>query len=197
MMVIASTTASAADFQASEFNIYGGSGKSLTSWHGQASFRQLQFEVLGQSRWITRHVPKLELGASLTYSDIRQPRSWFGYRYGDGDDSVRAEWAYLFLRRTFRDTSSVEPYIELGSGPMWSNRRVPAATSRFNFHSQLGVGARLFATSSHPLYVVYRFSHISNLVFGPRNPGMGKRNPGWDVNSVLIGTRVRAFRHLR
>lgn len=189
--------ASAADFQPREFNVYGGAGKSMTSWHGQASFREVQFELLGQSRWVARHVRKLEAGLSVTYSDIRQPRSWFGHLYGDPNDSVRGEWAYLFLRRTFRDASTTQPYVELGSGPMWSNRRVPAATSRFNFHSQLGLGARFFANRSHPLFVVYRFSHISNLAFGPHNPGHSKRNPGWDVHSVMIGTRVRGFSRSR
>ena len=191
--LVAALCASANAFELQEVNLYAGPGKSLASWHGQATFRSIEFGIIGRSALVARVAPKVQVGASVTYSDIHQPRSWFGHLYGDGDDWVRGEWAYAFVRRAWRENASVRPYAELGTGPMWSNRRVPAATSRFNFNSQAGLGVQLFA-NSHPLYVVYRFSHISNLVFGPRNPGKGKRNPGWDVNSVLIGTRLHRAR---
>ena len=80
----------------------------------------------------------------------------------------------------------MQPYVEVGTGPMWSNRRVPAATSRFNMNSQGGVGIIFNSGSNHPLYVGYRFSHISD-------GGMTGRNPGWDLHSFVVGTRLRAF----
>jgi len=187
-----SLPAFASDFQSTELNIKAGAGESLTSWHGQASFRSIEFELLGRSRFVARHIPKTEVGLSLMYSDIRQPRSWFGHQYGDPDDNVRGENAFLFVRRGWREAASVRPYVELGTGPMWSNRRVPAATSRLNFNSQLGIGVRLLA-DAHPVFVVYRFSHISNLAFGDQNPGHPKRNPGWNVNTILVGTRLHKF----
>jgi hypothetical protein len=182
----------ASDFQPTELNVKAGAGESLTSWHGQASFRSIEFELLGRSRFVARYIRKSEVGLSLMYSDIRQPRSWFGHEFGDPDDDVRGENAFLFVRRGWREGARVQPYVELGTGPMWSNRRVPAATSRLNFNSQLGIGLRLFA-DSHPIFVVYRFSHISNLAFGDQNPGHAKRNPGWNVNTVLVGTRLHKF----
>ncbi len=182
--------AAAFDFRPHELNIDAGGGRSLTSAaHGQARFRTIQLELVGHSNWIAHWIPKTDAGVSIAYSDIRQPRSWFGHQFGDPDDSVRGEWAYLFLRRGWRNV-----YAELGTGPMWSNRRVPAATARFNFHSQLGIGVRLLNATAHPMYVEYRFSHISNLVFGPHNPGSGKRNPGWDMNTILLGTRLRIWK---
>lgn len=192
-IVIASTNVGAAP---AEINVAIGGGKSLTSWHGQARFRSIQFELTGTSRFIARFIPKSEAGVALMYSDIRQPKSWFGNQYGDGDDSVRGENAFLFIRRAWRGSSNVQPYVELGTGPMWSNRRVPAATSRLNFDSQLGLGARFFARGQ-PLFIVYRFSHISNLAFGDQNPGHAKRNPGWNVNTILVGTRLLKFRGVR
>ena len=175
-----------------ELNARIGAGKSMTSWHGQATFKTIEFEVVGRSRLVDRWLRNTRVGASVAYHDIRQPRSWFGYQFGDPNDSVRGESAFVFLRREWRQQDAVRPYVELGTGPMWSNRRVPAATSRLNFNSQLGVGATFFA-GKRPIHVVYRFSHISNLMFGDNNPGQGPRNPGWNLSSLLIGTRLKSL----
>lgn len=184
-------TAAMAGFSPESLNAYFSAGSSLKNWHGQASFRSAQFELLGRSKVVERWVPHSAVGVSVTYSAIQQPRSWFGHLYGDPNDSVRGEWATLFLRRSWRERAPLQPLVEIGSGPMWSNRRVPAATSRFNFNSRVAIGAALFATTPHPLYVMYTFSHISNLMFGDRNPGHDRRNPGWNVNSISVGTRLR------
>ncbi len=152
------------------------------NFHGHSIFRSIHFEVTGQSRLARRWLHS-DAGASISYSDIHQARSWFGYRYGDPDDWVRAVSTFFFVRRHWRHVA----YMELGTGPMWSNRRVPAATSRLNFNSQVGFGAILFPHFRTPLCIGYRFSHISN-------GGFTGRNPGLNVHSVLVGTRVMAFR---
>jgi lipid A 3-O-deacylase PagL len=161
-------------------NLYLGFAKSQPNWHGQATFRSISMEWAGFApRLLTNHLPNTRAGISLTYSDVVQPRSWFGHRYGDPDDHVRAEWALFFARHYWRRDARVSPMLDLGTGPMWSNRRVPAATYRLNFHSQLGLGA----TVGSRLQVLYRFSHISNGEFGPRNPG-------WNVHALWIGMRM-------
>ena len=180
------TDALAVDFRARDFAIFVGGGKSVTTWHGQASFRSIQFEIAGDSLFVQRWIPGATAGASITYHDIRQARSWFGYTYGDPNDSVRAESASVFVRRAWKTKRGAQPFVDIGSGPMWSNRRVPAATSRFNFYSQLGIGAD-FLAQRHPVYVVLRLSHISNLHIGSRNPGV-------NLTSLMIGTRVRRLR---
>ncbi|HET7435339.1 MAG TPA: acyloxyacyl hydrolase, partial [Thermoanaerobaculia bacterium] len=100
------------------------------------------------------------------------------------DESVRAISAAVLLRRNFFTDARVPLYGEVSSGPMWSERRVPAATSRFNFNTQLGGGAILFAHSRAALLFGYRFMHISNGGYAPRNPGL-------NVHSLLIGARFR------
>ena len=81
-------------------------------------------------RYIERYLPDARAGVDIDYADVRQPRSWFGYTYGDPDDSVRAEWAHFFVRNYWRTSSTtLRPYVDIGTGPMWSNRRIPAATS--------------------------------------------------------------------
>lgn len=172
---------------AGDFNIYLADAKSETNRHGQSRFRTISFELMGRpklSRFVERYLPDARLGVDIDYADVRQPRSWFGYTYGDPDDSVRAEWAHFFVRQYWRTSSSVRPYVDIGTGPMWSNRRIPAATSKLNFNSQLGLGVALFPNGRLPLFVGYRFFHISN-------GGLTGRNPGLNVNGFFIGTRVR------
>lgn len=172
---------------AGDFNIYLANAKSETNRHGQSRFRMISFELTGRperSRLLERYLPDARLGVDIDYADVRQPRSWFGYTYGDPDDSVRAEWAHFFVRQYWRTSSNVRPYVDIGTGPMWSNRRIPAATSKLNFNSQLGLGVALFPNAKMPLYVGYRFFHISN-------GGLTGRNPGLNVNGFFIGTRVR------
>ena len=173
--------AAAFDFSPRELSVSFSSGRSPRNFHGHSVFRTIHFEAAGDSA-LARRWLRAEAGASISYSDIRQARSWFGYRYGDPNDSVRGVTSFLFVRRHWRSA-----YAEFGSGPMWSNRRVPAATSRFNMDTQIGIGATLFGRSRLPLHVGYRFSHISN-------GGLMHRNPGLEVQSLLIGMRVFSFR---
>ena len=173
---------------AGDFNIYLANAKSETNRHGQSRFRMISFELTGSPkllRLIDRYLPNARAGVDIDYSDVRQPRSWFGYTYGDPDDSVRAEWAHFFLRQYWRSSSNtLRPYVDLGTGPMWSNRRIPAATSKLNFNSQAGLGVALFPNARTPLFIGYRFFHISN-------GGSAGRNPGLNVNGFFVGTRVR------
>jgi hypothetical protein len=174
---------------AGDFNIYLAHAASETNRHGQSRFRSISFELMGHPklpRIVERFLPDARAGVDIDYADVRQPRSWFGYTYGDPNDSVRAEWAHFFLRQYWRTSSNVlRPYADLGTGPMWSNRRIPAATSKANANSQLGLGVVLFPNARTPLYVGYRFFHISN---GGLFAG---RNPGLNVNGFFIGTRVK------
>jgi len=161
-------------------NLYLGFAKSQPNWHGQATFRSISLEWAGFApRLLTNHFSNTRAGISLTYSDVVQPRSWFGHTFGDPDDHVRAEWALFFVRHHWRRDARVSPLLDLGTGPMWSNRRIPAATYRLNFHSQLGLGA----TIGSRMHVMYRFSHISNGEFGPRNPG-------WNCHALWVGMRM-------
>jgi hypothetical protein len=180
-------SARAGDFVPRELTFFVSAGASPINEHGHSVFRTLQLEVTGRSKLADRWLKNVDAGVALSYSKVRQARSWFGYQYGDPDDRIRAEAAYFFLRRPWREGFSTQPFLELGTGPMWSNRRIPAATSRINFQSQLGFGLRLHADSEHPWLIGYRFAHISN-------GGLEGRNPGVNVHSFIVGTRVRTWR---
>jgi hypothetical protein len=153
-------------------------GKSTTNWHGQADLQLLQLE-LGHSL-SARTTVAIVAGAA----NLWQPRSWFGDQYGDGNESVRAFAMSLLLRRSFRENANIRPYVELASGPIIAEKRVPAATSRFNFMSHFGGGVVVNANGRVPVFAGYRFLHISNGGYAPRNPGL-------NVSAVVIGVQLR------
>ena len=154
-------------------------GKSSTTWHGQADVQALQIE-LGHAL-SQRTTVAIVAGAV----NLWQPRSWFGEQYGDGNESVRGLAASLLIRRAFFAHANVHPYIEGGTGPMIAEKRVPASTSRFNFITEAGAGIVLNANGRFPILAGYRFMHISNGGYSPRNPGL-------NVSAATIGVQIRS-----
>jgi hypothetical protein len=188
LTLLTSVAANAGDFFSKrELNIHYVNGASPMNNRGHSLFQSIEFELAGRSKFVERWLKNFEAGGSFTYHDITQARSWFGYTYGDPDDRVRGYQTYFFVRKRWREGRSISPYADLGTGPMFSNRRVPAATSKINMSSQLNLGVTLFAGARFPLSAAYRFSHISD-------GGVSGRNPGLNVHSVVVGTRVKSFR---
>lgn len=177
LIALFSLTASAQTFD--RYSVHAVGGKSLKTWHGQATVEALNIEI--GREW----TPRTEVAFVFAPMYIRQPRSWFGDQFGDGDENVLAISGSVLIRRRFRETSErAALYLEASTGPMWAQKRVPAATSRFNFISQFGGGVELWPQSRTPIVIGYRFGHISNGGYAPRNPG-------WNVSSLVIGTRFR------
>jgi hypothetical protein len=165
-----------------EVSVYASGGKSVTTWHGQAAVASLNIEFAHSVS------PRTDVGFIFSPTSINQPRSWFGDDYGDGDEDVRALGGSLFVRRKFLvKHERMHLFAELSSGPMWAERRVPASTSRFNFASQAAAGFIFMPHRAMPVTVGYRFMHISNGGYAPRNPGL-------NVSSIMIGTVLRLRR---
>ena len=80
--------------------------------------------------------------------------------------SGRGATAALTLRHYLQACPPI--YAELSSGPMWSEKQVPAATSQLNFPSQAGI-----AVTVRPSY----------------------HNPGINFTVVVMGVRFRPERH--
>lgn len=166
-----------------QVSVYATGGKSMTNWHGQAAVAALNIEV---ARSLS---PRTDIGFIFSPMTVNQPRSWFGNDYGDGDENVRAIGGSLFVRRNFRvKQERAHLFTEISSGPMWAEKRVPASTSRFNFASQIAAGFVFMPDSAMPVTLGYRFMHISNGGYAPRNPGL-------NVSSIMIGTVLRSRRH--
>jgi hypothetical protein len=177
LLALFSVTASAQTFDS--ISVVGTGGASIKTWHGQATVQSVNVEL--SRPWVHR----LDVAIVLAPMYIRQPRSWFGDQFGDGDENVFAVSGSLLARRRFREASNrAALYLEASTGPMWAQRRVPAATSRFNFISQFGAGVELKPQSRMPIVIGYRFGHISNGGYAPRNPGL-------NVSSLVVGARFR------
>ncbi|HEX6095049.1 MAG TPA: acyloxyacyl hydrolase [Thermoanaerobaculia bacterium] len=164
-----------------DIRVVAAGGKSSTTWHGQADVQSLQLE-LGHAL-SSRSTVAIAGGVV----NLWQPRSWFGDLYGDGNESVRALAVSLLLRHAWRPQASVRPYLEGGTGPLVAEKRVPASTSRFNFASQAGAGLVFNARGRMPVFAGYRFLHISNGGYSPRNPGL-------NVSAAVVGVQLRNAR---
>lgn len=177
LLTLFSLTASAQTFD--DIRVYASAGKSVTTWHGQADLQAMTLE-LGRSL-----SPRTTVAVTATPMTLWQPRSWFGDRFGDGNESVHALHAALLIRRTFRTGSRLQWYVEGATGPMFAEKRVPASTSRFNFLTHGGTGLVFNATGRVPLFAGYRFMHISNGGYAPRNPGL-------NVSAAIVGVQLRS-----
>jgi hypothetical protein len=89
--------------------------------------------------------------------------------------SYRAEGAGfspLMFRWNLREHGRIYPFLEMASGVVATNRDVPEDTTRFNFSSHAGTGARVRVVERWGVVVGYRFQHLSNGSTAPRNPGI-------------------------
>lgn len=177
LLLFPATASAASLFSPNRIHLYATGGKSQPNWHGQSDIQSLYVETnYNLSK-------RTEFGLATGVHSIVQPRSWFGDLYGDGNENVRAVSSALLIRRHFRVGAPVaQPYIELTTGPMWATRRVPAATSRFNFISQAGFGFVLHPQRRRSWIFGYRLGHISNA-------GYQERNSGLNIHSLLAGAR--------
>lgn len=154
-------------------------GQSHRTWHGQADVQSLSLEI-GKA-----FSPHLEVAFALSPTNLWQPRSWFGDQFGDGNENVRAIAASVLARyRLNVDSSRVHFYGEAGTGPMWAEKAIPASTSRFNFSTQFGAGVVLLPRARMPLMLGYRFQHLSNGGYSPRNPG-------FNISAIVLGLQLR------
>jgi hypothetical protein len=152
-------------------------GHSHRTWHGQADVQSVNIEI---GRDLS---PRTEVAFVLSPISLWQPRSWFGDEFGDGNERVHAIAGSLLVRRRF-NAGPVQFYGEASTGPMWAEKAIPASTSRFNFATNLGAGVVLMPRSRFPVMVGYRFTHLSNGGYAPRNPG-------FNISAVVVGVRVQ------
>jgi len=91
--------------------------------------------------------------------------------YGAGVNPIALKW--IFATR-----SSVEPYLELNGGTLFTTHEVPAGTSTINFTSSAALGFHVLR--EHAWTVEVRYMHISNA-------GLTTPNPGINTVQVRLG----------
>jgi hypothetical protein len=160
-------------------NLYVFGGKSMTGRIGQADVEAVNFE-LGRAT-----NSRFEFGTALAVMNIRQRKSGYDEQLGLGERNVAAAAASLFVRYHFGGGPRLRPFIELSSGPLYSQYRVPAGTSRINFYSQAGAGVTWNPTARVGIITGWRFGHISN-------GGIeADKNPGYNTNALVVGIQLR------
>lgn len=103
---------------------------------------------------------------------VFQPK---GAAYGVGLDPLVLKW-------DFQERHRVVPYVELGSGPLFTSRGVPPGISKVNFASGGALGL-YFPAGKYRLSAEFRYTHISDA--GLTNP-----NPGLNTMQVRLGFGV-------
>jgi hypothetical protein len=153
-------------------------GKSMNGVHGQGSFASVHFDFSRAFR------PHTELTWGVQPWLIEQPSHFF---VADGKDNEHTFALHftLGLRHHFgSESASARPFVELGSGPMFSAKKVPATTSRINFDSYGTAGVTFHVRNGYAPYVGFRFQHISNAGI------VADRNPGFNIGSLVFGVRL-------
>ena len=74
-------------------------------------------------------------------------------------------------------TPTLRPYIEGGSGVVYTDYQVRGQDFRFNFNSQGGIGVEIRQNDAPPWFMAVRINHISNAAIGDENRGL---------NAVLV-----------
>lgn len=153
-------------------------GKSMTGVHGQASVAALHFDF---SRAFRPHTA-VTWGVQPFF--IQQPSHFFTAD-GKGNENALALQLTLGLRHQFGSLSAAtRPFVEIGSGPLFSNRRVPVTSSKVNFDSYGTLGATFHARNGYAPFAGFRFQHISNAGI------VADRNPGYNIGSIVFGVRL-------
>ena len=84
--------------------------------------------------------------------------------YGVGINPFAFKWALDTPR-------NVVPYFEIGGGTLFTNTKVPEATSRINFTTSAALGLH-FLRNKHNISAEVRYMHISNAGLATPNPGI-------------------------
>lgn len=86
----------------------------------------------------------------------------------------------LLLKYAYPLNSRLLPYIEGGTGLLYTSQTFKEQSTHLNSIVQGGIGFHYFLRQSFSLDVGYRFRHFSNA-------GIRKPNEGIDTHSILIG----------
>jgi hypothetical protein len=152
-------------------------GKSMNGVHGHGTFASVQLEL---SR---RFLSRTEVTSGIQPMFIEQPSHFF-VADGKGNEHAIGIQSTLGIRHHFSgENANTRLFVELASGPLFTNKRVPTSSSRVNFYSYGTAGATFRARNGYAPYAGVRFGHISNAGI------VADRNPGYNIASIVFGFR--------
>jgi lipid A 3-O-deacylase len=98
--------------------------------------------------------------------------------YGEGFNPINLKWNFTSFAR-------IVPYLELGSGVLFTSHAVPLNTSHVNFITHATLGFQFFNNDRRAITAGILYEHISNA-------GLTVPNPG--VNTVQFQVGLNWFR---
>ncbi|WP_413935870.1 acyloxyacyl hydrolase [Nitrospira sp. BLG_1] len=129
-------------------------------------------DPIGDSWWSGT----MALGAEAAFLGVTEPTGAYGIGFAPK------------VIYTFTSFGPLQPYIEGGGGPLWTNfdGRIREQGSDFNFLVWGGAGARYELTAQWGLIAGVRFSHISNAGIDSPNSGLNYLLPFAGVSAKLF-----------
>ncbi len=129
-------------------------------------------DPIGDSWWSGT----MALGAEAAFLGVTEPTGAYGIGFTPK------------VIYTFTSFGQLQPYIEGGGGPLWTNfdGRIREQGSDFNFLVWGGAGARYELTAQWALIAGVRFSHISNAGTDSPNSGLNYLLPFAGVSAKLF-----------
>lgn len=149
-------------------------GKMLTALRGPAFLRGRVEAVVEVIPFWLAYSPKQE---DVVYDSLNEYPGIYGFpSYSVHGVSVTP----LLFRWNFmqRESSRIVPWVQLGSGLLWTARPFPQRggpgyyTSRINFTPQVGIGQNIFTKKNQSLNMAVKAVHISSAGLGEYNPGI-------------------------
>jgi hypothetical protein len=150
----------------SEWVVIGGSGRSIAT--DRRAGREQAFYAIEWGRVVTgEHGPgvlrgRLEMAVEVTPLFLAF----------QSDRAEGAGLSPLMFRWNLREGGRLSPFLEIASGIVATNHDLPEGTTRMNFASHAGVGARIRVAGRWGAVAGYRFQHLSNGNTASRNPGI-------------------------
>ena len=129
-------------------------------------------DPIGDSWWSGT----MALGAEAAFLGVTEPTGAYGVGFTPK------------VIYTFTSFGPLQPYVEGGGGPLWTNfdGRIREQGSDFNFLVWGGAGARYELTAQWALNIGIRFSHISNSGLDTPNSGLNYLLPFAGVSAKLF-----------
>jgi hypothetical protein len=173
-----------------EIQLWTGGGRSVT---GNASGSGVWNAGLRYG-WIlsSPHGPGF-LKGRLEYAVDAVPIFWVvqpqNTAYGFGLNPLNLKW-------NFSTRGRIVPFIELSGGTFFSNREVPAGTSKTNFTSGGAIGVHILR-GEYNGSIELRYMHISNAGLTSPNPGMNTIQVRLGLGMFLPGKEGRKHHRSR
>ena len=158
------------------WHLLGGFGSSHPGW-GNTKERVETIDLL-----LRYERPQSELKGSGWYRNRRSIFIETALHYLESPQEPPMFGLYFQSCWTFRPGQTMQPYLLVGGGPVYTSAEIPGTSSEFKGSYQAGVGMRLNLKTSE-ITMEYRYHHLSN-------GGLDDPNDPLNSDNLLFGLKL-------